>query len=127
MFGIIFLVILIGGVSARKTQLEIEGRFLCDDDINWAVYAELRERNVIEDESLDWVNVKANNRFRLRGFVDDSTNEPYLVIRHTCRGEKDEVIVNFGKKYDDIWIEMGDVDLNDPLLQKSLRTKYETD
>ncbi|KAK5979706.1 hypothetical protein GCK32_009568 [Trichostrongylus colubriformis] len=120
---IFFLLGLLLAANAKKITVEVVGKFLCHNN-QVPVYIELREHDWITDDLLAWTSVMTPEIFRLTGTENEMRSiNPFLVIKHTCRGYPEKLIVDFGHIKRNILVNFDELDLEEPALVKLMQEK----
>ncbi|KAK6062278.1 Transthyretin-like family protein [Cooperia oncophora] len=83
----IFFLGLLLSVSAKLISVEVSGFLRCENDPNSPITVELWEEDVFQDDLLKSTTTGKDQHYEVRGTEDEWFDiEPYLVIRHKCRG-----------------------------------------
>ncbi|VDL74501.1 unnamed protein product [Nippostrongylus brasiliensis] len=112
--------------QAKEVRFVVQGRFYCDSNDDKRVFIELYERDPLQDDLLGWTVARVGDVFRVEGVEDEFFHiQPYLVVRHKCKDEPKRLVFNFGKVKKNMQIDIGDLDLEDPMLQADVLNKFE--
>ncbi|KAK6062280.1 Transthyretin-like family protein [Cooperia oncophora] len=125
MIAAILLGFLLSATSAKNIRVDVRGNFHCENNPDTLVFVELREFDAIKDDVLGWTTATTERPFSLTGTEDEMFGiNPYIVIKHSCRGANDEVVVYLGHVKADTLFLLEDVNLEDAKLEKTLQKNY---
>ncbi|XGW32323.1 hypothetical protein V3C99_017120 [Haemonchus contortus] len=121
-----FTILLLGFLTvlnAKEFTVEVQGLFVCHTQHKYdPLHVELMEHDVVGDDLLAWSNVRPPYYWDLQGKEDEMFNiRPFLVIKHTCNGIKERVVVEFGRIRRNVFIDFGIHDLENPDFPKDMR------
>ncbi|XGW33029.1 hypothetical protein V3C99_017496 [Haemonchus contortus] len=121
----IFLLGFLTVINAKEVTLKVQGAFTCyNPNKKDPLHIELMEHDEIgEDDLLAWSNVVGHPYYwELRGKEDEIISiRPYLVIKHTCNGIKERVVIEIERIARDVSIDFGYQDLEDPDFRENMR------
>ncbi|VDM76083.1 unnamed protein product [Strongylus vulgaris] len=71
-------------IAASAHEIIVKGRFACDTrDGEVPVYVELMEKEMLEDQRLNWTITSGKGTFELTGYDDEFYGvRPYMRIMH---------------------------------------------
>ncbi|CAJ0609172.1 unnamed protein product [Cylicocyclus nassatus] len=109
---VLFAAVLI--VFAGAHRITVRGTFYCDKNPNAVVLLELREKDILEEDLLNWKLVDGNGDFEIDGHDDELFSfQPYLRIRHNCNSEPMEFIRSFGVRRGAVTVDLEQVHLEE--------------
>ncbi|KAK5981632.1 hypothetical protein GCK32_004127 [Trichostrongylus colubriformis] len=123
---IVLLIGLLSVVNAREVTVEMHGILYCGGtNKQIPVYMELREHDWIKDDMLGWTTVMTPDKFTISGKEQELFDiHPFLIIRHSCNGHLERLIVDFGHIRSNVLVNFGELDLENPTLVTEMQAKF---